>query len=206
MELQPKMLGRLNPKTTCLLICDVQERFRDLIFNFGSVASAAGFLVGASRVLGMRALATEQYPERLGATVAEVGLGGEAGAGVPVLPKKKFSMLTPEVEAKLEEMQAEEDQEQLESFIIVGLETHVCVQQTCLDLLAKGYNVHLAVDGISSMRAFDRSVALERMRAAGAFTSTAESLVFELLGSADHPQFKQCSGLVKARTGHWPAV
>ena len=151
-----KVLGRLNPKTTCLLICDVQERFRDLIFNFSSVASAAGFLVGASRVLGMRALATEQYPERLGATVAEVGLVSEGAAAIPALPKKKFSMFTPEVEAKLAEMQAEDGQEQFDSFVIVGLETHVCVQQTCFDLLAKGYNVHLAVDGISSMRAFDR--------------------------------------------------
>ena len=123
---------------------------------------------------------------------------------MPVFSKKKFSMLTPEVEAKLAEMQAEEGQAPFESFIVVGLETHVCVQQTCLDLLAKGHDVHLAADGISSMRAFDRTVALERLRAACAFVTTAESLVFELLGDATHPNFKACSALVKNRKAHWP--
>jgi len=102
-------------------------------------------------------------------------------------------MTTPEVMAHIKSLGGAEKQH----FIIVGLETHVCVLQTTLDLLALGKNVHVAVDAVSSSRQTDRAVALKRMENAGAFLTTAESALFMLMGSANFANFKAVSGLVK---------
>ncbi|CAI8013727.1 Isochorismatase domain-containing protein 2 [Geodia barretti] len=83
------------------------------------------------------------------------------------------------------------------SVVIFGIETQVCVQQTALDLLDKGYDVHILADGCSSRSQVDRMLALERLRAAGAFLTTSESVVFELLGDSKHPNFKEVQALVK---------
>jgi nicotinamidase-related amidase len=82
--------------------------------------------------------------------------------------------------------------------ILCGIEAHVCVLQTCMDLLDKGYKVHLVVDGISSQRAFDRQVALQRMEQEGAKLTTSESVIFQMAGSADHPHFKAISSIAKS--------
>ncbi len=83
------------------------------------------------------------------------------------------------------------------SVVLFGIEAHVCVQQTALDLLEQGYAVHVLVDGVSSSRAHDRAVALRRMENAGAYLTTAESLIFMMLGSAAHPHFRAISTLIK---------
>jgi nicotinamidase-related amidase len=81
--------------------------------------------------------------------------------------------------------------------VIVGLEAHVCVQQTTLDLIEKGYSVHLCVDAISSQKLVDRAAGLHRADRAGAFVTTTESVMMELIRSKDHEQFKPISGLLK---------
>jgi nicotinamidase-related amidase len=81
--------------------------------------------------------------------------------------------------------------------IVVGLEAHVCVQQSTLDLLALGLNVHLCVDAVSSQSTTDRACGLHRCHAAGAFLTTTESVLFELIRGKDHPQFKAISATVK---------
>lgn len=86
---------------------------------------------------------------------------------------------------------------QRKSIVLFGIEAHVCVQQTALDLLEQGYDVHVLADGVSSQRVHDRSVALRRMAQAGAHVTTAESLIFMLLASAEHPQFRTIAGLIK---------
>lgn len=104
-------------------------------------------------------------------------------------------MLTEEVQAKLNTFP------ERKTIVLFGIEAHVCVQQTALDLLEKGYDVHVLVDGVSSSRALERAVALRRMAQAGAFLTTAESLIFMLCGSAGHPQFRTISGLIKEHGG-----
>ena len=84
-----------------------------------------------------------------------------------------------------------------QNFLIVGLETHVCVLQTTLDLIGQGKNVHVVVDAVSSSRPTDRAVALKRMENAGAFVTTAESALFMMMGSANYANFKTVSNLVK---------
>ena len=83
------------------------------------------------------------------------------------------------------------------SAVIVGLEAHVCVQQTTLDLIASGYNVHICVDAISSQSPTDRACGLHRAAGAGAFLTTTESVMMELIRSKDHPSFKAISNTLK---------
>eukprot|EP00540_Astrosyne_radiata_P003279 CAMPEP_0116846740 /NCGR_PEP_ID=MMETSP0418-20121206/14015_1 /TAXON_ID=1158023 /ORGANISM="Astrosyne radiata, Strain 13vi08-1A" /LENGTH=111 /DNA_ID=CAMNT_0004478045 /DNA_START=206 /DNA_END=537 /DNA_ORIENTATION=+ len=81
------------------------------------------------------------------------------------------------------------------SYILFGIEAHVCVQQTALDLLEEGHDVHIIVDGVSSQQPIDRQVALSRMSQAGAYLTTAQSAAFMLMQTADHPNFKAVSKL-----------
>jgi hypothetical protein len=156
---------------------------------------------------------TEQYPKAFKHTVPELLPFTE---GVPVFEKKQFSMLTPEVEEHLKglglnmgdsEVEAVEDESHV---VLFGIEAHVCVKQTTLDLLERGVNVHLVGDAVSSQRPLDRSLAMFALTGAGAAITSVESLMFELVQSADHPKFKDISKRViehnKAYTspeGHW---
>lgn len=106
----------------------------------------------------------------------------------PMFEKKKFSMMTEEVQGHIDGLDKE-------TFIVVGIETHICVQQTCLDLLEQGKDVHIIVDAVSSQRAIDREVALQRLAQSGAFLTTAQSAAFMLVGTAEHEQFKKISKL-----------
>ena len=212
---------RLTIDGTVFLLCDIQERFRSVIWQFPGLVHTSGFLVQTGRTLGIPLIVTEQYPKAFKNTVAELqsawsavpgapaaaaaGAGGEGGEkaaastsssaggaveGVHVFEKTKFSMITPEVSAVLSEKSPS-------SAVIFGLETHVCVQQTALELLAQGIDVHVVVDAVSSQRVLDRKVALDQLKQAGAVLTTAESLVMTLLGDSKHPQFKAVAGLLR---------
>lgn len=85
----------------------------------------------------------------------------------------------------------------LQNIYLYGLETHICVLQTSLDLRRRGYNVYLVVDGIASQRETDENTALTRLRDAGVAVTTAESAVYEILQGADHEKFKACLPAVK---------
>lgn len=180
-------LGRLTPSNTVLLICDVQERFRDVIWKFDSVLRTSKLLVDGCNAVGVPIVCTEQYPKALGKTCSEL-----TGVKYPIFSKMDFSMATADVMNHIKSLGGDK-----QNFIIVGLETHVCVLQTTLDLIAQGKNVHVAVDAVSSSRQTDRAVALKRMENAGAFMTTAESVLFLLMGSANFGNFKTVSGLVK---------
>jgi isochorismate hydrolase len=102
-----------------------------------------------------------------------------------------FSMITDEVLVSLQGMP------DLQSAVVVGIEAHVCVQQTVLDLLAEGYEVHLAVDAVSSQKSVDAQTAIERMRHAGCFVTTVDSILFEWMRTARHERFRDISKIVK---------
>lgn len=113
----------------------------------------------------------------------------------PVFEKKQFSMYIPEVKGFLEG--ANHAAQKMDTVVLFGIETHVCVQQTALDLLKDDYKVVLPVDGVSSQRVGDREVALALLRSAGATLTTTESLLYSLIGGADHPSFKELAKLVQ---------
>lgn len=179
-------LCRLKPSSTVFLVCDVQEKFRAGIQKFATVVSGAQRLVKGANELSVPLIFTEQYPKGLGHTVAELDTSTAL-----VVAKNDFSMIVPEVTERLRDLSGISDA------VICGLEAHVCVQQTSLDLLAMGINVHLCVDAVSSQKCIDRSCGLHRAAAAGAHLTTTESVLFELIRSKDSPNFKAISNAIK---------
>ena len=133
--------SRLAINRSSLLICDVQERFRNAIYKFDSIAKRSAFLTRCCQELQVPIIITEQNPKALGSTVREIKeVLDESKA--KIFSKMQFSMLTPEVEEALTGNQ----------IILCGIESHVCVLQTALDLIEKGHEVHLVCDAISSIR------------------------------------------------------
>eukprot|EP00386_Alphamonas_edax_P009127 GDKI01030033.1.p1 GENE.GDKI01030033.1~~GDKI01030033.1.p1 ORF type:complete len:152 (-),score=43.21 GDKI01030033.1:16-471(-) len=144
-------LGRLRIPDTIFFCCDIQERFRAVIHQMPHVIHTGKIMAHASRIMEIPLLVTEQYPKALLKTVAEIPV--EHGT---VFEKTKFSMLTEEVTKHI----LSDELKDRKSVVLFGIETHVCVQQTALDLLQLGYNVHILTDGVSSQRPLDRATAL----------------------------------------------
>lgn len=113
----------------------------------------------------------------------------------PAIAKTRFSMFLPDTTPQW--LEQANDGRGVSSVVIFGIESHVCVLQTTLDLLARGIDVHVLADGVSSCNAGERGIALDRMRQAGAQVTTSESTLFQLLDDASHPHFKAISSLIK---------
>lgn len=179
-------LARLLPsvQSSALLICDIQERFRPLIFNMRTVIDKAELLNRICNVLEIPAIISEQNPRALGTTVPEI----TKFPTTFTYEKSKFSMYTDELATQLDSKR---------QVILVGIETHVCVLQTALDLLAQDLDVFVVCDAVSSQRPYDRAVALQTLKEAGARLTTTESIVFALMRDAKHPKFREISGMIK---------
>jgi nicotinamidase-related amidase len=158
-----------------LVVVDVQEAFRSYEV-FDEVARQCGRLVEGAGILGVPVLATEQYPEGLRHTAPEVGLPDHA----PRVAKSVFSG------ARAEGF----DLAGRDQVLVCGLETHVCVMHTTLDLLEAGVEVHVVADAIGSRRPIDREIALHRLDRAGATLTTVEAALLELCERAGTPEFK----------------
>ncbi|KAF1329916.1 Isochorismatase, partial [Globisporangium splendens] len=187
-----KRVGRLVPSSSVLFVCDVQEVFRNSIFQLPTVVHGTNSLVSAAKILDIPIVVTTQYAARFGDTVAEINQNLADAPNYKVFDKTLFSMMTPEVDAYVEK-----ELKKPTSVILCGIEGHVCVLQTCLDLLDKGYEVHVIADAVSSSTAYTRSVSLERMRQSGAFITSVESSIFQLARDSKNPKFKDISKLIK---------
>jgi nicotinamidase-related amidase len=175
---------KLDPERATLVVIDVQEAFRKAVPSFGDVAATTATLVRGAAAIGVPIIATEQYPQGLGATVPEVA--ERLPADVDPVDKVRFSA----VDADGFDL---EDRDQA---ILCGVETHVCVMQTALDLLDRGISVHVAADAVGSRTESNRRIGLERMERAGATVTSVETALFELLGGSDAPAFKEVQALV----------
>ncbi|KAL3985629.1 Isochorismatase family protein [Acanthocheilonema viteae] len=171
--------SRLSPLNSALLICDIQEKFRPSIKYFEEIIHISKRLIVAAKLLDMKVIATEQYPKGLGHTVPELDLDKY---NIPIFEKKRFSMCIPPVTEMLESSQ---------SVILCGIETHVCVLHTALDMLEKGIAVHVVADAVSSRSQTDRMFGLRQMEVAGAVLTTSECAILSLLKGADHPKFRE---------------
>lgn len=182
-----KLLSRLTVENAALLVVDVQDRLLPAIQDAEARVEAIRKMVAAVRVLGVPLVATEQYPAGLGQTCATVR---QAMGELPVTEKLLFSACVEPVTKQLRELNRPH-------VIVVGIEAHVCVQQSVLDLLRLGYVPFVCADAIGSRRSFDCEIALQRMRQAGSIITTVESAIFELAGEAGTERFKQVLRIVK---------
>jgi nicotinamidase-related amidase len=174
----------LDRERAALVVVDVQEAFRQAVGEFDTVAANAGVLAQGARTLGLPIVVTEQYPKGLGETVPEVAAHLD---GVARHPKTVFSA------ARAEGF----DLGGRDQALVCGIEAHVCVQQTVQDLLDTGVEVHVAADATSSRTALNRRLGLEKMERSGAWVTSTEMALFELVGEAGTPEFKTIQALVK---------
>lgn len=170
----------------------MQTKFRIPIHNFGLILSTTQKLLRFAEILQLPLVNTTQQRAKLGDACEELELGGRYA---PLLradvDKTRFSMCVPEVEAALDAMGARRD------VVIVGIETHICVLQTSLDLLARGHRVYVPADGVSSCNPDERGVALARLRQEGVRITSSESLMYEIMEDANRDEFRALAGLVK---------
>ncbi|CAG0883907.1 unnamed protein product [Cyprideis torosa] len=180
--------GEVNEESCIFFVCDIQERFRPAISHFNEIVETASRLLKASKILNIPVIVTEQYPEKLGSTVKELDI-----SHVPpenVIPKQDFTMLTEEVKQRLRDMPTRN------TVVLFGIESHICVEQTAVHLRQEGYSVHVVADGSSSRSPEDRLLAYERHRQYGCLVTTHETVLFWLLKSNKHPNFKEVQKLI----------
>jgi nicotinamidase-related amidase len=182
-------ISKLSRESAALVVIDMQEAFRPVIPEFGEVAARIAKAVQGARLLEIPVIVTEQYPRGLRHTAEEI---------LPHLPAE------PKVIEKMcfsscgtDEFRSQFISRNIKQALVCGIEAHICVTQTVLDLLSRGVEVHLLVDCITSRKRESKEVALARLTQAGAVQSNLEMALFELMRTADSPQFKAVQSLIK---------
>ncbi len=180
------MSALLERNRAALLVIDVQERINSVMADQGHL-SRIEVLVEACHALEVPVLASEQYPQGLGPTVDSLAsLLGEDLPGKLTFSCSRDDGFGGAIEASGRKQ-----------IIVTGIETHVCVLQTAIDLVNAGYEVHVPHDAVNSRRPADKQWALHRMAAAGAVITATESALFELLERCDTADFKTVAKLIK---------
>ncbi|MGD2081636.1 MAG: hydrolase [Chromatiales bacterium] len=189
---QIQKLELCNSRASQLLVVDVQERLCNAMPQECLAAALKNTtrLLDAANALEIPVIITEQYPEGLGATLPEVG--SHLPPGVAPIEKTSFSCCSaPGFEGRLVK------QEERHQVILVGIETHICILQTAAGLQHWGYRVFVAADTVCSRSPAIRENALHRMRQGGIIVTNTESVVFEWMGDARHPKFKDISRMFR---------
>lgn len=178
----------LNAENSLFFLIDIQDRLVGMLKNREEIAKNNSILAKAAKILGVPVIASEQYPNGLGSTILEVR---EYLNTENILEKISFSALaTDTIKAKLESLNRKK-------VVLTGIETHICVYQTARALLDAGYEVYVVKNACSSRSSKDYRTALELMRDYGAKLTCVETVLFELLGSSKHPNFKEIQALIK---------
>jgi nicotinamidase-related amidase len=168
------------------MVVDMQEKLVPAIAGGEQIVKEVVRLLKTADALNVPREATVQYPKGLGNLVDPLGQWFQR-------PEAKMDFSAAVCRRSLDTW-ARQGRDQI---VVVGIETHICVLQTVLDLTAEGFAVFVAADAVAARKTLDHDLAIERMRSAGATILTAESVMFELLGTADHLRFKEISKLVK---------
>ena len=180
----------LRPETTLLVVVDMQEPFLRVMHGREALTAHVRLLVQAASILNVPVLATTQYAARMGGITPEVAEVLPAGTPDP-LDKMTFSCAGSPLF-----LQASADTGRSQ-ILLCGVETHICVAQTALDLMAAGRQVHVAADAVSARTLEKHKLGMERIRDSSVLPCAAEAAVYELLTEAGSPAFKQILALVK---------
>ena len=174
-----------------LLVIDVQEAFRNVVSEFGALATRAAIAIQGFTILERPVFVTEQYPKGLGRTANEIR---------DVLPDDfEYIEKTAFSSCGAQTLTDRFRSSGISQVVICGLETHVCVNQTAHDLLNLGFDVHLLIDCVASRFESDKRAGLAKMSASGVIPSSVEMSLFEMMRDATHEKFKAIQGLVKER-------
>ena len=182
----PSMIARLTPESCLLLIVDVQTRLLPEMWEAQRVERNCAVLAKVARRLEIPVVVSEQNPTKIGGTIDSIK---EALGEFSPIAKMRFSAV-PDARLALEATNRK-------TVLLCGLEAHICVTQTALDLLTRGFAVFAVYDAISSRQEHNRRIGWERLKSAGALPTSTESAVFELLHTADCPDFKAILALIK---------
>lgn len=179
----------LTKEKTGIWVLDVQEKLFPLIDRHEAILENICFAIEAAKLLGLRIFVTEQYPEGLGETVSAIK--NCLPEGQILYPKTSFSGY------KDPNLRKAVEKDGVDTWILVGIEAHICVLQTAKDLLADKKNVVILNDAISSRSMFDFSTAMGELRECGARISSTETVIYEIVRDASAPEFKALLPLVK---------
>jgi len=181
-------MSLLDRNDTIFVAIDFQEKLMPVMSNLEKLEATAAKLARGMKELGIPAIVTQQYTKGIGETVPAIA---EAIGAFEPVEKTSFSCLgCPDFVERLEAAGKK-------NVVVCGIEAHICVQQTVLELLERGYHVHLVVDCISSRDEMNKMWAISRMGEAGAQITTYEAVLYELLQNSKADGFKAISKIVK---------
>lgn len=180
----------LVPDKCALMVIDIQERLMPVIDNQERVTARSVLMIKAARELNLPVLVTTQYVARIGPMLLPVA---EALAGLEAVDKLEFdgfgNQAVREAVGRLPR--------QVDTILVCGVETHICVYQTVLGGLRAGFRMWVAADAVSSRTQENHAIGLERIRAAGGVVASTELIIYDLLGRAGTPSFKALLPLLK---------
>lgn len=178
----------LSKEGTALVIIDIQEKLFPHMAEKDRIARNVAKLVKFAKIMKIPIVLTEQYPKGLGHTIPEVR---RLIPNIRPIEKVDFNCLgSEEFKACLGRLDAK-------TLIIAGIESHICVTQTAIDGLSKGYEVYVVSDAVSSRSLADKAIAIERMRQSGVTIVSTEMLIYEVLRKADTAEFREALKLVR---------
>lgn len=179
---------KLKPDKCALVIIDVQTKLLAVMHDYPLLLENLKKFVQASSILNIPVILTEQYPAKLGPTHPEIT---QLIPLVKAIEKIAFSCCLDEnFMLALRQLNREQ-------LLVCGIEAHVCVYQTCRDLLDKKYEVHLLTDAIDSRRPENKQLAIQKLAQLGVYLSSVEMALFEMLRDAQNPAFKSISKIIK---------
>jgi nicotinamidase-related amidase len=187
----------LDIQNCCLVVVDVQGKLAQLMHDKESLFKNIEILIKAAKILNIPILWCQQCPDALGSTIPQIAelLSGIEPPNVLVgggpINKASFSCCgCDQFNTKLNELSRNQ-------ILLCGIEAHVCIYQTAVDLLRKGFSVDVVADAVSSRTLENKQIAINRLSAEGAKITSTEMALFELLKTADHPHFREIAKLVK---------
>jgi nicotinamidase-related amidase len=185
-------MPRLDPSRSVLVVIDVQEKLAPAMQESAmtDLVRASSILLEAARLLSVRVLATEQYPQGLGPTIAPLR---EKLSAMSITPLAKTTFSAADDPAFSKELFASSPRQ----IVLVGMEAHICVLQTARDLTTLGLEVHVVRDGVTSRREDHKQTGLALAEREGAYVTTAETVAFDWLRRAQGDAFKAVSRLVR---------
>jgi len=178
----------IERQRSCLLVIDIQERLITAIHEAARVVANTAVLLKAASRLGVPVLFSEQYPKGLGPTVPDLARFQPAAG--PLIKSEFSCAQAPGYEDRLRATGRDQ-------LVLTGIEAHVCVLQSALGFRERGYPVFVVADAVSSRRPDSAALALERLRGGGISIVTTEMVLFEWLGRAGTPEFKELSALIR---------